>query len=116
MRTLPGRKCCDLGVWDGKRLLSGAWIRQSLTPVIDTGWQGLQYGFKWWLQPRADSKEYIWHGIGFGGQRLMVFPAEQMIATFTGWDILKDVEFDSELANRLLPAVRGGTCNHHPAH
>ena len=98
------------GVWDGRRLISEAWVRQSLTPVIDTGWQGLKYGFKWWLQPRKDGKEYIWHGIGFGGQRLMVFPSEQVIATFTGWDILKDIEFDSELADRLLPAVRSAAC------
>jgi CubicO group peptidase (beta-lactamase class C family) len=98
------------GVWDGKRLISAAWVRQSLTPAIDTGWQGLKYGFKWWLQPLEDGKEYVWHAIGFGGQRLMVFPSEQLIATFTGWDIIKDPAFDSELANRLLPAVRGAAC------
>jgi CubicO group peptidase (beta-lactamase class C family) len=94
------------GVWEGKRLISEAWIRQSLTPAIETGWQGLKYGFKWWLQPLEERKELVWHAIGFGGQRLMVFPSEQMIATFTGWDILKDAAFDSELAERLLPAVR----------
>ena len=98
------------GVWDGKRLISAAWVRQSLTPAIDTGWQGLKYGFKWWLQPLEDGKEYVWHAIGFGGQRLMVFPSEQLIATFTGWDIIKDPAFDSELARRLLPAVRSAAC------
>ena len=98
------------GIWEGKRLISDAWVRQSLTPAIDTGWQGLKYGFKWWLQPLKDGKEDVWHGIGFGGQRLMVFPSEQLIATFTGWDILKDPAFDSELADRLLPAVRGAAC------
>lgn len=95
------------GLWDGKQLISDAWVRQSLTPAVDTGWQGLKYGFKWWLQPLEGGKEYVWHGIGFGGQRLMVFPSEQLIAVFTGWDILKDAAFDSELAERLLPAVRG---------
>lgn len=98
------------GVWDGKRLISADWVRQSLTPAIDTGWQGLKYGFKWWLQPLEGGKEYVWHAIGFGGQRLMVFPSQQLIATFTGWDIIKDPEVDSELANRLLPAVRSAAC------
>jgi CubicO group peptidase (beta-lactamase class C family) len=98
------------GVWVGKRLISAAWIRQSLTPAIDTGWQGLEYGFKWWLQPLKERKEYVWHAIGFGGQRLMVFPSEQLIATFTGWDILGNPSFDSELADRLLPAVRSAAC------
>lgn len=99
------------GIWDGKRLISQEWVRQSLNPAVDTGWQGLKYGFQWWLQPGADGKEYIWHAIGLGGQRLMVFPAQQMIATFTAWDILEDPPFDSELANRLLSAVRSASCH-----
>jgi len=49
-------------------------------------------------------------GIGFGGQRLMVFPREQLIATFTGWDIIKDPAVDVELANRLLPSVIAAQC------
>jgi hypothetical protein len=40
----------------------------------------------------------------------MVFPEEQLIATFTGWDILKDPAIDAELANRLLPAVIAARC------
>jgi hypothetical protein len=52
-------------------------------------------------------------GIGFGGQRLMVFPEEDLIATFTGWDILKDPALDAELANRLLPAVIATKCRQH---
>ena len=103
------------GLWDRKQLISTAWVRQSLTPAIDTGWQGLKYGFKWWLQPLEDRKEYVWHAIGFGGQRLLVFPSEQLIAVFTGWDVLKDAAFDSELAVRLLPAVRSTGCRT-PAH
>jgi CubicO group peptidase (beta-lactamase class C family) len=98
------------GVWDGNRLISVAWVRQSLTPAVDTGWQGLKYGLKWWLQPIEGGKEYVWHAIGLGGQRLMVFPSTGLIATFTGWDILKDIPFDSELAQRLLPAVRSTAC------
>jgi len=103
------------GVWDGKRLVADAWIRQSLTPAIATGWQGLWYGFKWWLQPRDDAQDFVWHAIGLGGQRLMVFPAEELIVTFTGWDIEQDIAFDAELANRALAAVQRPSCVK-PAH
>ena len=103
------------GLWDGKRLVAHDWIRESLRPAIETGWQGLRYGYKWWLQPREDSQDFIWHAIGLGGQRLMVFPAEQLIVTFTGWDIEKDIPFDAELANRALSAVRSAACGK-PAH
>ena len=98
------------GVWAGRRLISSEWVRESLTPYIDTGWQGLKYGFKWWLQPAPGGRELIWHAIGFGGQRLMVFPAEQLIVVLTGWEILNDDAFDSVLAERVLPAVQSAAC------
>ena len=98
------------GMWGGKRIVSRAWVKQSVTPFVQTGWQGLKYGFKWWLYPRKAGGQFVWMGIGFGGQRLMVFPGEQLIAVFTGWDILQDPAFDVELANRLLPAVIATKC------
>jgi CubicO group peptidase (beta-lactamase class C family) len=97
------------GVWGGKRIVSKEWVKQSLTPFIDTGWHDFKYGFKWWLYPRKDGRQFVWMGIGFGGQRLMVFPSEQLIATFTGWDI-QDPEIDAELANRLLLAIIATKC------
>jgi len=98
------------GIWEGKRLISEDWVRQSVTPYIDTGWQGLKYGFKWWLYPAKDGKRLVWMAIGFGGQRLMVFPDEQLIVTFTGWDILKDPAVDADLAERVMPSVRDVQC------
>jgi CubicO group peptidase (beta-lactamase class C family) len=98
------------GVWNGERMVSADWVRQSLTPFIDTGWQGLKYGYKWWLYPRKDGGRLVWMGIGFGGQRLMVFPEEQLIATFTGWDIITDPAVDAELVERLVPALTGTHC------
>lgn len=96
------------GMWAGKRILAEEWVKQSLTPYFDTGWQGLKYGFKWWLHPRKDDKQPVWMGIGFGGQRLMVFPDEEMVATITAWDILKDPPVEAELADRIALAARGG--------
>ncbi|HVW70155.1 MAG TPA: serine hydrolase [Steroidobacteraceae bacterium] len=95
------------GEWNGQRLVSRKWVEQSVTAAVDTGWQGLKYGFKWWLYPSRDGRGLVWMGIGFGGQRLMVFPQQQMIAVFTGWDILKDPAVDAALAERVSPAVVG---------
>ena len=41
----------------------------------------------------------------------MVFTSTGLIATFTGWDIVKDIPFETELAERLLPAVRSAACS-----
>ena len=98
------------GMWDGNIIVSKEWVRQSVTPSIDTRWPEFKYGFKWWLYAGKDGGEYVWMAIGFGGQRLMVFPKEQLIATFTGWNILQEAALAGELANRLLPAVIGAQC------
>ncbi len=98
------------GAWAGRQILPADWVRQSLTPYFDTGWQGLKYGFKWWLHPRTDGHQAAWMGIGFGGQRLMVFPEEELIATITAWDILKDPPVEAELADRVVAAVRTAKC------
>jgi CubicO group peptidase (beta-lactamase class C family) len=93
------------GAWEGKQIVSRDWVQQSLAPFTDAE-EGYKYGFKWWLLPRTDRQGFIWMARGFGGQRLMVFPEEEMIAVFTGWEILKDEAPDRDLVNRILPAVR----------
>ena len=98
------------GMWDGQQIVSKDWVKQSLAPFIDAE-EGFKYGYKWWLLPRTDRAGYIWMARGFGGQRLMVVPDEDLIAVFTGWDILKDPPVDRELVNRILPAVRPLSCS-----
>ncbi|MCU1303919.1 MAG: beta-lactamase [Candidatus Sulfotelmatobacter sp.] len=97
------------GMWDGQQIVSKDWVQQSIAPFIDAE-EGFQYGYKWWLLPRTDKPGFIWMARGFGGQRLMVFPEENLIAVFTGWDILKDPPIDRELVNRILPAVHAQSC------
>jgi hypothetical protein len=72
--------------------------------------QGYKYGFKWWLLLRTDRQGFVWMARGFGGQRLMVFPEEDMIAVFTGWEILKDEAEDIDLVSRILPGLRTQAC------
>jgi CubicO group peptidase (beta-lactamase class C family) len=95
------------GVWAGKRIVSQEWVKQSLTPYIPAE-QNFQYGFKWWLYPL--NGKFVWMAQGFGGQRLMVFPEEKLIAVFTGWEILNDPAPTKDLVDRLLPAVKQSGC------
>jgi CubicO group peptidase (beta-lactamase class C family) len=99
------------GMWDGQQIVSKDWAKQSVTPFVEAE-EGFKYGYKWWLLPRTDRQGYVWMARGFGGQRLMVFPEEEMIAVFTGWEILKEEAKDRDLVNRILPAVRTQTCPH----
>jgi len=97
------------GIWDGKQIVSRDWVKDSLKGYIDAEGD-YKYGYKWWLLKRTDSAGYVWMARGFGGQRMMAFPQEGMIATFTGWDIIGDPPADKELFSRLLPALKTQTC------
>ena len=67
------------------------WVKASLTPHVTVSADGVKYGFKWWLYPYGrDRARLAWAGSGFGGQRPLVFPEHDLIAVFTGWNILPD--------------------------
>jgi CubicO group peptidase (beta-lactamase class C family) len=97
------------GMWDGNQIVSKDWVKQSLTPFTDAS-ESFKYGFKWWLLPRTDRQGFIWMARGFGGQQLMVFPEEELIAVFTGWKIIGDEADARELVKRILPAIRTPKC------
>ena len=98
------------GSWNGKQIVSAEWVKQSLAPSADAG-NGVKYGFQWWLFPQGD--RLIWAALGFGGQRLLVFPEEDLIAVFTGWSILNNQGNPigtGQTIQRLLPAIRSHSC------
>lgn len=95
------------GLWDGKQIVSKNWVKESLKPYIDAE-EHFRYGFKWWLYPL--NGKFVWMARGFGGQELMVFPDENLIVVFTGWEILKDPAPTKDLIDRLLPAMKQTAC------
>lgn len=96
------------GTWGGKQIISKEWVKRSLTPYIDTR-VGFSYGFKWWLYPL--NNRFVWMARGFGGQRLMVFAEERVIAVFTGWEIIKDPASTKDLVEPLLLAIKQPACS-----
>jgi CubicO group peptidase (beta-lactamase class C family) len=94
------------GIWDGQRIISSDWVKQSLTPYIATDERPFKYGFLWWLYPLPHSAESVWMARGFGGQYLMVFPKEEMIVTATGWDILPSSTGKLPYPPDFLPIVK----------
>ena len=81
------------GMWEGKEVVSAAWIKDSVTPHIGVPGGDWKYGYQWWMQPIGSSPEDItWFARGFGGQQLIVLPEYDIVAVFTGWDILPSDE------------------------
>jgi CubicO group peptidase (beta-lactamase class C family) len=98
------------GMWDGKRIVSSEWVKESLTPYFQTDEKPFKYGFKWWLFKLPDSTEFVWMCRGFGGQNLQVFPAEGLIVTFTAWDILPNSTGKEPDPSDFLGAVKAKSC------
>jgi hypothetical protein len=47
---------------------------------------------------------------GFGGQNLIVLAEENLMVTFTAWDILGTKDPEHEFVARVLSAVRVKSC------
>jgi CubicO group peptidase (beta-lactamase class C family) len=97
------------GVWNGHRLMASAWIKESMTPRIDAG-EGFRYGYQWWLLPHGDPSRLAWVARGMGGQRLIVFPEQQLIVVSTAWHILNEASIEFDVVKRLLPGVHAQQC------
>ena len=83
--TKIGRMVLDHGQWRGRQIVPAAWIDESMLPRTKTDFDGLQYGYQWWLGS-AD-----WHGrevrwsaaFGNGAQRIFVVPELDMTVVIT---------------------------------
>jgi len=88
------------GFWDGRRIVSEAWIKQAVSRKIDSDiFPG--YGFQWWVSER----DGYYCAMGYAGQFIYVFPEKDMIVVFTGHNE-ENFENPRRLLNEyILPAV-----------
>lgn len=99
------------GQWQGKRIISEAWIQQSITSYIHpaVGW-ATGYGYQWWLGNLvAGSQNYPYFlAAGWGEQYLFVFPQQDMIVVFNcGYFFTPRVIDPFQMVqNYILPALK----------
>jgi CubicO group peptidase (beta-lactamase class C family) len=96
------------GMWNGRRVLSAAWVaesRRSTTRIREDG-----YGYLWWK--RAFVRDGVavesYFTSGNGGNFVFVFPSLDLVVAFTGsnYDSRASDQPFQILAERLLPIVR----------
>lgn len=95
------------GSWNGDQLVTKEWVKASVTPAVSAG-RGVKYGYKWWLYEYGnDNSKYTWAGSGFGGQWPMIIPEYNIVAVFTGWNIIggRPSLRATTAINRLINAV-----------
>ncbi|MDA4846939.1 serine hydrolase domain-containing protein [Hoeflea poritis] len=104
-----GQLILDDGVYNGTRVVSREWLRESFKPRAELN--QLRYGYQWWLASWGDPPSWV-AGFGNGGQRLTVQPEHDLIvAVFAGnynrpdaWKL--PVRIIEEF---MVPAVRART-------
>gem|GEM_PF-584226 len=112
------------GRWQGKQIVSEAWVKASTTPHAQVellpGWlpaflrprlfplEQHGYGYQWWLGSLRvrDRVVVSYSARGRGGQFIFVLPEQHMVAVFTGWNdgLLFLQPFDM-MQRYLLPAA-----------
>lgn len=99
-----GLACLNKGNWNGRQVIPTGWVQDSTSKhsVI----QGVNYGYLWWLKYlMAEGVRY--EGIaaqGNGGQRIFLFPAQDMVVVITGGNYNSQSPSDALIAEYILPA------------
>jgi CubicO group peptidase (beta-lactamase class C family) len=96
------------GQWDGQTIVSADWIKESTTSHSDLG-DKKEYGYLWWTDPSG-----AWFAaLGRGGQHIFVFPAENLVVTFTAsLPYTNDADLTPLLAlidQYILPSIKSDT-------
>jgi CubicO group peptidase (beta-lactamase class C family) len=68
------------GEWSGRQVVPQSWIAQATRAQVDTP-SSERYGFGWWISTDIRG---MYQGVGRGGQRLIVWPAEDVVVVMTG--------------------------------
>jgi CubicO group peptidase (beta-lactamase class C family) len=79
-----GQLVLDKGLWNGRRIVSEAWIRESMQPWADVA-PPLRYGYQWWIdEGEIAGRKISWFSAqGLGGQRIYIVPALGLVVVIT---------------------------------
>jgi len=104
-----GRLYLNRGMWEGKRLLSEAWIAEASSFHSDNSTNGTPdwksgYGYQIWVNSREG-----YRGDGAFGQLMMVFPERNLVAAVQGIvpGMQLEIDYLMELIGHLTDADAG---------
>jgi CubicO group peptidase (beta-lactamase class C family) len=99
------------GVWNGQQIVPAAWIEEATKARLNA--YGMYfYGYYWWLgRSLLDGRQIDWiAGRGYGGQRLIIVPSEDMVMVVTAGHYdsspLQETVTLSLLNGLVLPATQ----------
>ena len=87
------------GIWGEEQIISAEWVNTSTYDHVTVS-NSSGYGYQWWVSKIYDS----YNANGFGGQRIHIFPEDDLVVVFTGWDLYTGLSWDL-LENFILPSI-----------
>lgn len=87
-----GQLVLNRGTWNGKRIVSSAWIDSSTTKYVTLQTNPYSYGYQWWLLPLDSTTTHtptpndIRFAWGYGGQFIFVIPYYDLVVVSTAWN------------------------------
>ncbi|MBX3586751.1 MAG: serine hydrolase [Ramlibacter sp.] len=104
------------GLWQGRRIVSDAWVAQSIHSagaMTPGGPLKSHMGWLWWLEPVRDGQARSWQARGNGGQLIIVAPEFRLVMAVTGraWNEPPQMQWApfGLLERWLFPALRGAS-------
>lgn len=81
-----GALVANRGRWQGRQIVSEAWIERSTRVHVSPPEEFEQYGYLWWsvVPPGASEENRIAYAKGVGSQFILVVPARDLVITITG--------------------------------
>lgn len=106
-----GQLVLDRGRWNGRQVVSEAWISESTAGRFDADPPD-RYGYQWWVGTSpgtGDGAPLDWiAGYGIGGQRLFIVPALDLVVAMTAglpWESNQRAVMLGLLEDEVLPAI-----------
>lgn len=81
-----GQLCLQLGMWEGKQIVSPLWIDIS-TRIHVSAEGGIDYGLYWWIRPEFGA----YSAVGHGGQYIYVIPGKNLVIVLTAEPYTADI-------------------------
>jgi CubicO group peptidase (beta-lactamase class C family) len=110
-----GRLFLDGGTYQGRQVVSNAWVREATSQHATTGsavLYGPSYGYFWWIGAEPRSGRAFYFASGYGGQFILNVPSVNATIVVTmEWSSIPDAGSNWTLALRtivetILPAMR----------
>jgi CubicO group peptidase (beta-lactamase class C family) len=96
------------GVWNGRQVVPGDWVKRAITPAVTIA-DGRRYGYHWYLGAYPVGPSQRWQrwtgGIGWGGQRLYVFPELDLVVAQLCGNYDKSIREQSRINSAIVSEV-----------